>query len=117
MRQGLGAGALAAGSAFLLIPQKWGWWAVGAYLLLDLMAIMATSRWSRRMGWNGRHRLALAGGAALTYAWHAFLQPPVIGSSRMAVLAGNTVFALGAVVLLIIAARQAKEAGKSECRA
>jgi hypothetical protein len=109
----VGIAALAAGSGFLLIPQKWGWWAVGAYLILDFLAIVATIRWSRRMEWNGRHRLALAGGAALTYAWHAFLQPPVIGGSRIVLLAGNTVFSLGAVVLLVVAAWRTIEVGKS----
>jgi hypothetical protein len=101
-----GAGALAAGSCFMLIPQKWGWGAVAAYFILDFLMIVVASRWSRREGWNGRHRLGLAGGAALTYAWHAFLQPPVIGGDRKIILMGNALFALGAVVFLMIAARR-----------
>jgi hypothetical protein len=102
-----GTGALAAGSCFMLIPQKWGWGAVAVYMILDFLMIAAAFRWSQREGWDGRHRLGLAGGAALAYAWHAFLQPPVIGGGgRTIILIGNTVFALGAVVLLTIAARR-----------
>jgi hypothetical protein len=103
----VGAGALGAGSAFLLIPYAWGWGAVGAYLVLDLVVIVVVARWCRHTGWDGRHRLALAGGAMLAYAWHAFPQIPVVGGADPATdLVGNVVFALAAVVLLLIAARK-----------
>jgi hypothetical protein len=101
----VGAGALAAGSIFLVVPNRWGWWTVAVYLVLDLVVIIAVSRWSRRVAWGGRHRLALAGGAALAYAWHAFPQPPVIGASGITDYIGNAVFAVGAIVLIAIAAR------------
>ena len=102
----VGAGALAAGSGFLLIPQRWGWGAVGAYLALDLLVIVLVSLWSHRAGWDGRHRLALAGGAALAYAWHAFLQTPAVANSGMVDRVGNAVFAIALVVLLGMAARR-----------
>jgi hypothetical protein len=103
----VGAGSLAAGSAFLLVPNTWGWWAVATYLTVDLAAIGVVTRWSHRGGWNGRHRLALAGGATMAYAWHAFPQAPVVGGAdAMTDLVGNLVFALGAIVLLVIAARR-----------
>jgi hypothetical protein len=103
----VGAGAFGACSGFLLIPNIWGWWAVGAYILLDLVAITAVARWSRCSGWDERHRLVLAGAATLAYAWHAFPQVPVVGGADPATdLAGNTVFALAAVVLLLVAARK-----------
>ena len=102
----VGMGALAAGSGFLLIPNRWGWGAVGAYLALDLVVIVLVSLWSHRADWDGRHRLALAGGAALAYAWHAFLQTPAVGKSGMVDRVGNAVFAVALVVLLVMAARR-----------
>ena len=102
----VGMGALAAGSGFLLIPNRWGWGAVGAYLALDLVVIVLVSLWSHQADWDGRHRLALAGGAALAYAWHAFLQTPAVGKSGMVDRVGNAVFAVALVVLLVMAARR-----------
>jgi hypothetical protein len=102
----VGAGALLAGSIFMLVPNHWGWGAVGVYVLLDIVTIAVISVLSRRAGWDGRHRLALAGGAALTYAWHGFVQTPVIGKSLVIARVGNVVFAAGLVVLLAITARK-----------
>ena len=104
----VGAVALAAGSAFMLVPPPLGWIAVAAYLGLDLVMIVAVSIWSRRSGWNSRHRLALASGAALTYAWHSFLQKPVVPVSTRLDRVGDIVFSLGAVFVIWMAAyRQA----------
>ncbi|HUR06490.1 MAG TPA: hypothetical protein VM347_28350 [Nonomuraea sp.] len=63
--------------------------------------------WSGRRGWDGRHRMALAGGALLTYVWHAFLSGPVVPSSPAMNLASHIVFGLGAVVLLVLVTRRA----------
>ena len=101
-----GAGALGAGSAFMVIPNTWGWWAVGAYAILYAVAIAAIAHWSGRAAWGTRHRLALAGGAALAYAWHAFVQTPAVGKAEISTRIGNAVFALGLIVLLGIAARR-----------
>jgi hypothetical protein len=101
-----GAIALTASSAFLLIPNRWGWWTVKAYLALDMVVIAAVYRWSRRAAWDGRHRLALAGGAALSYAWHAFPEHPVVGGAGVIDTIGNVVFACGLIVLLAFAARR-----------
>jgi hypothetical protein len=102
----VGAGALITGSIFMLVPNRWGWGAVGAYLLLDTVVIAVISVLSQRAGWDGRHRLALAGGAALTYAWHAFVQTPVIGKNIVIDRIGNVVFTIGLIVLLAVAARK-----------
>jgi hypothetical protein len=59
----LGLMALAASSAFLLVPMAWGWSAVGVYLLLDTVMVTAILVWAARRGWDERHKLALAGGA------------------------------------------------------
>jgi hypothetical protein len=102
----VGAGALAAGSIFLLVPNTWGWWAVVVYLVLDLAVAAAVLSLSHRANWDGKHRLALAGGAALAYAWHAFIQQPAVGGAGKADRIGNAIFAGGLIVLLATAARR-----------
>jgi hypothetical protein len=102
----VGVGALVAASVFLLIPNAWGWGAVAAYLILFAVVAGAVYEWSRRSQWSGHHRLALAAGAALAYAWHAFPQHPAVGGSGTADLVGNAIFAVAAVVLIAIAARR-----------
>jgi hypothetical protein len=62
--------------------------------------------WSRKPGWDGRHRLATAGGALLTYAWHSFLMQPVIKASPAMIVISHAVFALAAVLLLVFEARR-----------
>jgi hypothetical protein len=106
----VGAVALAAGSAFMLVPPPWGWTAVAVYLALDVVMITAVYAWSRRSGWDARHRLSLAGGAALTYAWHSFPQKPVVPASATLDLVGNIVFSFGAVFVIWMAARRRKTA-------
>jgi hypothetical protein len=104
----VGAGALIAGSIFLVVPNSWGWWAVALYLLLDSAVIAAVFIQSHRTGWDARHRLALAAGAALAYAWHAFIQAPAVGGTHnlRLVRIGNVIFAAALLVLLLIAARR-----------
>jgi hypothetical protein len=106
----VGAGALTAGSIFLVVPNSWGWWAVALYLLLDGAVIAAVFVLSHRTAWDARHRLALAAGAALAYAWHAFIQTPAVGGahSLRTVRIGNAIFAAALLVLLTIAARRTR---------
>lgn len=98
--------ALAAGSTFLVVPSQWGWGAVGVYAALDVAMITLVLRWSRSSGWSSLHRLALAGGAALAYAWHAFMQAPAVGKALLVDRIGNGVFAVLLVVLLVVATRR-----------
>lgn len=98
--------SLAACSIFLMAPRTWGWGAVAIYIALDLLMIGAGAVWSRLDGWNGLHTLSLAGGAALSYAWHAFIQQPVTGKADAAMRIGNAVLALGTILVLYTAARR-----------
>ncbi|SEG95813.1 hypothetical protein SAMN05444920_109166 [Nonomuraea solani] len=41
------------------------------------------SRWSRRTGWSDSHRVTLAGGALLTYAWAPIMATPVSGTTDL----------------------------------
>jgi hypothetical protein len=102
----VGAAALVAGSIFMVVPDTWGWRAVGIYVFLDLAMIAAVSVFSHREGWNAQHRLALAGGAALAYAWHAFIQQPAVGKGLTGVRIGNAIFAAALIILLVIAVRR-----------
>ena len=99
-----GFAALLLTSLFFLAPPTLGWGAVGCYFALDIAAIALYWAWSRCAGWNSLHRLAMAGGAALTYAWRAFLHAPVIGGDSPRLnLISHIVFALGLVGLLWVA--------------
>ena len=101
-----GALVLAAGSIFLIVPPAWGWGAVAVFVPLDLAVGAAVVAWSGMKGWNQQHILALAGGAALAYAWHAFLQKPVMGRADAVTRIGNAILALATILLLAIAARK-----------
>lgn len=103
----VGFGALAAGSVFMLVPKGWGWMAVGIYLALDVIVIAAVWSMSQNAAWNATHRLALAAGAALTYAWHAFIVPkPVVGAGGASFRIGNAIFAAALIILLMFATRK-----------
>ncbi|MFJ5846983.1 hypothetical protein [Streptomyces sp. NPDC092903] len=75
------------------------------WALLVAVVLVPCVRWARGEGWTGAHRLGLAGGALLTYAWVGFEQVRYLDVSRATGLLGNAVFATGALVLLAAAAR------------
>jgi hypothetical protein len=106
----VGALALAAGSAVLLTPSRWNWGAAAAILGVDLVMAAVVLLWSQRTGWDMRHQLALGAGAAMAYGWHAFIEHPVIGGmSVTAVRIGNAIFALGAIALIVFAAKRSSD--------
>ena len=61
---------------------------------------------SRGSGWDGRRRLELAGGAALAYGWHAFLQTPLDGTTGLIIRASNAVCVLIVRALVAFAAKR-----------
>jgi hypothetical protein len=99
-----GTFTLLAGSLFLLVPTSWGWGAVAAIVALELIVLATVLRWSSAQAWNMRNKLALASGAALAYAWHAFIQNPAAGKLDLTVRIGNAIFAAGALALIAFAA-------------
>jgi hypothetical protein len=98
------AAALVAGAIFEVgfdtLPT---WLTIPAILVPEALMIAAVLGWSARSGWNAGHRLALAAGALLTYAWHSFEMHPVVTSSASLTLVSHVVFAVGALALLIVA--------------
>lgn len=95
---------LAAGVVGELAPLSYGGVAVLAALWAALAVLAA--RWSVRAAWTPRHTLAATAAALVTYAWHAFPESPVIPVSTTVDLVGNTVFALGALLLIGMAWRR-----------
>ena len=130
-----GAFALIAGSVFVLLYAvdptgftPWlaeaiplpAWLSVIIYLTLFVTVATVVVRWSHRAGWSQAHRLALAAGATLTYAWHSFPQrtitpqvPPTPPTSLAEDLASNAILTVGAVTLLGIAALRLRRASAS----
>jgi hypothetical protein len=66
------------------------------------LAVLA-ARWVVRAAWTPRHTLAAASAALMTYAWHAFVETPVVPALPVLDLVGNAIFALGAALLVGIA--------------
>ncbi|GAA1157218.1 hypothetical protein GCM10009630_64200 [Kribbella jejuensis] len=101
----VGIVGLVLSSGWMLVNDeiKNGWLCAAVSIAVDVLAIVLFVTWSRRTTWTRMHTLAAAGGAMLTYAWHAFPESPTFGASRTVDLIGNGVFALLAVVLLISA--------------
>lgn len=125
----VGIVSLVAGSLFLLIYAAdpgglsgWlaginlpPWLAVVLYLVLFIGMSVLVSYWSHFPDWSQAHHLALAGGALLAYAWHAFPWASLIpGIDNVVDLASNTILAIGAIVLLMFAALQLKKEKSKE---
>ena len=104
----VGTAALVTSSLLLLGLDAPGW--VGVGIGLALLATSAVLVWhlSSPERWGAAHRLALAGGALLTYAWIGFAMPPLDEDPGMVDLIGNAVFATGAIVLLAVAIRSVR---------
>ena len=103
----VGAVALVATSLIMgrqCLPEAASAWLVAAgwFLLVGGIGTLVL-RWSRRRGWGESHRLALAGGALLTYVWLGFQQATFLDVSRSTAMLGNIVFGLGAIALLVVA--------------
>jgi hypothetical protein len=79
---------------------------VGIVLVLAAGSIWAIWTCSRLPGWGEAHRLALASGALLTYAWAAFPETPVMPATPTQDLVGNIVFGTGALILVGVTAWQ-----------
>jgi hypothetical protein len=80
---------------------------LGAYALLFAGSFVLLRRWSRRRGWHGRQRLALATGALVPHAGFALLQPPLVDVFVWVAIAGDVVFTIALVAVLVAAWRAA----------
>jgi hypothetical protein len=101
----LAAASLLVTSVFKQLPHSLPAWAYVVVVVLGgIGAIVAVWRLAHQSEWTAAHRLALASGALLTYAWTAFPEEPVLPASPPEDLVGNCVFAVGAVILIGAAA-------------
>jgi hypothetical protein len=101
----LGGTSLYWAPAVLVTADRYEWAGVALWCVVAVTGVLLISRWSRQEGWGPRHIFALAAGATATYAWTAFPLRPESPGSPTADLVGNTVFALIAAVILLLAAR------------
>jgi hypothetical protein len=109
----LGA-ALAAGGLFM-VADKLPTAASVAIAVLDLTAaVLAVATCSRRPGWDGRHRLALASAALLVYAGHSFTTHPLSGDGPVVTPVSHAVFAAAAVALIAVEARRLSARDRQE---
>lgn len=99
----LGIAAFVVASLYSMRPENWLVGVVGGIVLLCMVALVV-ARWSRRQGWGIMHEFALTAGVLLTYAWLGFILTVLIRPDDMVAWIGNVVFALLAVVLLIVTA-------------
>ena len=83
------------------------WLVVGAGCALFAAGAALCARWSRSCSWRAAHRLALAGGALLTYVWLGVLNARALPVPPAAAVSGNVIFGTGAIVMLLLAARRA----------
>ena len=91
---------LVAGALFRLPEAVPTWLNVGLMVVVFGGLTALVLRWSRRGGWGAAHRLALAAGATLTYAWHSFTMKPFMGDGPVITPVSHAVFALLALLLL-----------------
>jgi uncharacterized membrane protein YeiB len=70
--------------------------------------------WSGGSGWGPLHRLALTGGALLTYGWWSLLLPATVTRSDSTVdTVGNILFLGGALTLIVLAWRRTADCSRS----
>jgi hypothetical protein len=106
----VGLVAFVASSLYFAKSETWPAVAFGLVLIATMTFVMA--RWSRREGWGAAHRLGMAGGALLTYAWGGFVLTSLYGRTGTIDLIGNVVFALAAIALLAAAIRTVRRTGR-----
>jgi hypothetical protein len=86
---------------------------VVATLTVIVAAALVVAGLARRSGWHARHRVALATGAMMTYAWAAFSLTALKHHNDPVAFAGNGMLAVAALVLCAVAARRSAAAEAS----
>ena len=93
------------GFGVLILPAALNWGAVTAILAIDVVFLSMAALFSRRAAWTPLHILGLAGGGAVAYGVHAFVQPPVAGGSPVLVARmGNAIFLVAAIAVVFAGA-------------
>lgn len=92
----IGTVSFFASSLFMLTDSLKGWVSFSACVLLATVFFTIVYHWSSRIGWSDMHRIAIAGGGILTYAW-------------LGLFSGSIIFGCGAIILLFVAARKLRK--------
>lgn len=100
------------GSVTLVAGDWFEWVGVAIWCAVVLLGVVFVTRWSRRSGWDQRHRFALAAGAVLTYVWCSFPVKPELGGTE----AGDYVFSAVALLLLLWCVLKLRANGASSTR-
>ena len=82
------------------------WLDVVTFAVLVTFGVGLVLAWSRSEGWSAAHRVALASGAALTYAWVGFTNSIELDVSHTVALFGSSAFATLTVALVVWANRR-----------
>ncbi|MGK5551047.1 hypothetical protein ACSNOI_05475 [Actinomadura kijaniata] len=110
----VGAATLAAAVAYHFLPPTWAGVAGGAALLTGGAAAVAFAARSAR--WNGRHVVAVAGGALLSMGIAAFPVTPLGDVDPVRKYAHNAVFLAGAAALVAWSARRSRPPARGDAR-
>jgi hypothetical protein len=80
---------------------------IACFAAAVVLGVWIIRRWSSRPGWDGRHRLALAAGAAATYAtWFGPSQAGEAGTGFTEAVWGAVVFGLAIALVVVAGARR-----------
>lgn len=77
------------------------WGAAAAMAAVLTVSALTVRVWSGRRGWSFRQVAAIGCGALLTYAWHAFVQTPLMVPSVLVDRLGDVVFGVLALALVL----------------
>ncbi len=100
----LGISSFVAASLFFAKPENW-LGVIAGVAILGLTSLLV-SYWSSRREWSIQHEFALTAGALLTYAWGGFTVTLTLWPDNLLAWFGNVLFAMLAVVLLVVTAKQ-----------
>jgi hypothetical protein len=106
----LGVGTFMAAGIFMFKPESW----VGVAMAIALLVGVAVcvSYWARQRQWSVRHRFAVVAAGIGAYAGISFILTVLTreGSDRLIAWAGNVLFALMAICLLLFVQRRNRAA-------
>jgi hypothetical protein len=97
----VGVAAFLVSGGYFLLPASWR--GVAASLKIIVGTALAVAWLSRRTGWHAAHRIALATGALMTYAWAGFLLTAIKHQNDPVAFIGNGVLAVAAIILSVVA--------------
>ena len=109
----LGIGTFIITGLFFARPENWLGGVVMGLILLAIVTVLVVY-WSHQQAWNMWHQFALVAGTLLTYAWGGFVLTLLFRPADQMAWIGNGIFALIAILLLVVTARRMKYSQRNE---